>query len=336
MEKFSRTIQLDGDRGLLRALAPGFYEDVRFTADGVERSCAICIPKEFRVNRDGVRFGMICADGVVSPGRNGMPFVNRCNTFAELGILVVYPNPQARLFEKAACPNIPGGMCKYKEDQQDDLLSIQFLVLRCFQAWHITRWYGGGLSAGAQFIAVLSGHFKFDAVLLVAGAWVGTEPAPLPDTGAVVIYGEEDTMFPGKGVKGSWGEWVLSKFLLTRRAQHWASPALQMVAYAKANGLSAVPPPREETKAYWCYRYQGASVPLVRYVLRHPYGGHNWPGRNTGPGYESPASFKIDKKGREVWPHGKPAPRDVFDTVHIFAKETGMYELVPERTGTAA
>jgi hypothetical protein len=57
-------------------------------------------------------------------------------------------------------------------------------------------------------------------------------------------------------------------------------------------------------------------VPVVEYLMRHPYEGHTYHGRKTGWGTESIMSPR----------HGRPAPPEVFNCNDVFAAIMGLAE----------
>ena len=178
-----------------------------------------------------------------------------------------------------------------------------------------------GFSAGAQFSHILAGRLpgRITGVGSICGTWLGTEPPPPPGTALMVIHGEEDPVEPYNGGSRPLKVKVLAG--LGNRNVLLSRPDLQEKAYAAANGYKSEAE-IEETSVYVKRTFGPGSVPVVEYIIRHPYGGHTYHGRRTGQGTESVLSSK----------HGRPLPPEVFSANDTFAATMGF---APE-TGTGS
>jgi hypothetical protein len=195
-----------------------------------------------------------------------------------------------------------------------------------------------GFADGGLHVNHLATIFRGDeisGVMSASGTWKVGSPLPNPGIRALIIRGVGDRNFLPEGGGGPLtGKFPLLGHPEIRRSQ----PRAQIGAYAQTNDLVALP--ERETQYFFQTDYVSKGDPLAQrleamqaaglrgalidnwfvadhpmareIVMKEPYGGMSWHGRNTGEHTESAFSQK----------NGRPAPASIFSineqTVNYF------------------
>jgi|SRR5271166_491667 len=288
-----------------RHLAPGDH-CLHATVANDRRSFCVHVPEHLDVSLNPV----VALDGITLWNQKGnMGGINGLDAASDkYKFATIYPVPKTRYFGILAGWNTLGAYLAYRSEYDDiDFLREVFAML-C-----VGRAYAIGFSAGAQFAHILAGRLAgtIAGVASVCGTWLGTEPSPPSGTALLVIHGEEDPVQPYRGESHAFRVRLLAS--LGNRNVMLSRPDLQAQTYAAANGYS-LEPEVEQTPIFVKRTFGHGPVPVVEYMVRHPYGRHAYHGRQTGKGTESVLS-RIQ---------GRPAPPGMFSVNEVFATTMGF------------